>query len=378
MVEQDLFFVRFFLLPDLGVNFALTVRFVFPLLNLSIAVVFYSRQTKMDDLGIHEDNRWVGRMVLVVYGPTGAGKTDLAFMLSRRIPSSIIHMDSASVYKGMDIGTAKPARGLLLEGDNYVIDMVLPEQSFSVADFCRHSLSAVRQSRTKKKLPIIVGGSSLYLYALLHGMAPLPGSSDRLRAMFRNSQADMGCGFLHDCLRIIDFMSTQTIQPNDSQRTMRALEASMRACRPMSEQLRACTCGPSNSDILGTVVKVALCYRNRDLLLDRLTKRFDDFLQRGMVKEVISLIMGGQGKSHFGAMKSVGYRQVREFLTGGKTYAQMRSRALTANRRLVKKQMTWLRKISYDYCFMADECSLEKISDRLLSYLPDLAAGKRI
>ena len=330
----------------------------------------FKARDAMDGRDIPGDNAYRSRMVLVIYGPTGCGKTDLALMLSRRLPSSIIHMDSASVYQGMDIGTAKPSKDLLLEGDNYVVDVVLPEQTFTVADFCRHSLLAVKQSNLKGRMPIIVGGSSLYLHSLLCGMAMLPGSSSVLRAIFRNLQLRMGAGFLHRCLQLIDSAMAQTIHMNDSQRVIRALEASMRACRPMSEQLRAAgDINNPNSEILGTVIKVALCYRSRSLLLDRLEKRFDDFLHRGMVEEVISLIMGGQGKSYYGAMKAVGYKQVWEFLTGGVTYAQMREKALTANRRLVKKQMTWLRKISYDYCFMADECSLEEISDQLLSHI---------
>ena len=271
-------------------------------------------------------------------GPTATGKTALAVELVQRLPLAIVSVDSALVYRGMDIGTAKPCPAVLKKAPHQLVDIRDPRESFSVGEFYEAASSAIEAILSENKIPLLVGGTMLYFYALQQGIAPLPKANPVIRKQLQNTLERSGLSYLHDQLRQRDPVSAQRIHVNDPQRLLRALEVIEITGQTLSS-LQANT-APSTRY---RFINISILPSNRNELQQRLAQRFHDMLAQGLVEEVRALYSRGDLHAELPALRSVGYRQVGQYLSGTLTYQAMHERAIIATRQLAKRQMTWLR-----------------------------------
>lgn len=280
---------------------------------------------------------------IFLMGPTAAGKTDLAVALAQRLPCELISVDSALIYRGMDIGTAKPDAQLLAEFPHHLVDIRDPLESYSAAEFCADALQAMAQISAAGRIPLLVGGTMLYFKALLEGLAEMPAADAVLRAELEAWAAAEGYAALHEELRRVDPPSAQRIHPNDPQRLVRALEVYRLSGLTMSEhRLRQQARG--NQGLLPyTVAQLAIAPAQRQILHERIALRFELMLEQGLISEVEAL--RARGDLHLGlpSMRAVGYRQVWEYLDGNIERHSMVERGVAATRQLAKRQFTWLR-----------------------------------
>jgi tRNA dimethylallyltransferase len=280
---------------------------------------------------------------IFLMGPTAAGKTDLAVALAQRLPCELISVDSALIYRGMDIGTAKPDAQLLAEFPHHLVDIRDPLESYSAAEFCADALQAMAQISAAGRIPLLVGGTMLYFKALLEGLAEMPAADAVLRAELEAWAAAEGYAALHEELRRVDPQSAQRIHPNDPQRLVRALEVYRLSGLTMSEhRLRQQARG--NQGLLPyTVAQLAIAPAQRQILHERIALRFELMLEQGLISEVEAL--RARGDLHLGlpSMRAVGYRQVWEYLDGNIERHSMVERGVAATRQLAKRQFTWLR-----------------------------------
>lgn len=273
-------------------------------------------------------------------GPTASGKTGLALELARRLPVELISVDSALVYRGMDIGTAKPDAETLREFPHRLIDIIDPTESYSAARFRKDALEAMREIHAIGRIPLLVGGTMLYYRALQDGLADLPASDPEVREAILAEAAEQGWPAMHAQLAEVDPVIAERLHPNDPQRIGRALEVWRLTGVPLSEwQARG---RERAAPDVGQVLKLAIM-PPRELLRERIAIRFAEMLGNGFIEEVERL--RARGDLHLGlpSMRSVGYRQVWEFLDGAHTYERMVELGVTATRGLAKRQMTWLR-----------------------------------
>lgn len=273
-------------------------------------------------------------------GPTASGKTGLALELARRLPVELISVDSALVYRSMDIGTAKPDAETLREFPHRLIDIIEPTEAYSAARFRADALEAMREIHARGRIPLLVGGTMLYYRALQDGLADLPAADPALREVIQAEAEERGWAALHDELAKVDPQAAARIHPNDPQRLGRALEVWRLTGVPLSEwQARG---REQAAPEVGRVLKLALL-PPRELLRDRIAERFTQMLSAGFIDEVETL--RARADLHLGlpSMRSVGYRQVWEYLDGAHTYERMVELGVTATRGLAKRQMTWLR-----------------------------------
>ncbi len=273
-------------------------------------------------------------------GPTASGKTGLALELARRLPVELISVDSALVYRGMDIGTAKPDAATLGEFPHRLIDIIDPAESYSAAKFRADALAAIKEIHAAGKIPLLVGGTMLYYRALQDGLADLPASDPALREVIQAEAAEQGWPAMHAKLAEVDPVIAERLHPNDPQRIGRALEVWRLTGVPLSEwQARG---REKAAPDVGRVLKLALL-PERELLRQRIAERFELMLREGFIEEVEAL--RARGDLHLGlpSMRAVGYRQVWEFLDGAHTHERMVELGITATRGLAKRQMTWLR-----------------------------------
>jgi len=269
--------------------------------------------------------------VLILAGPTGAGKTEWALALAAALPIEIVSVDSALVYRGMDIGTAKPSAALRAEVPHHLIDICDPGESYSVA-----SIEAIQ---ARQRLPLLVGGTMLYLRSLLRGLAELPRAEPQLRAQLEARARRGGWAPLHAELGRLDPVAAARIHPTDGQRIQRALEVCLSTGRPISELQRATT-----SPLAGwPVLRWVLAPADRGALHQRLGERFQAMLAAGLLEEVRRLHGRGDLSARHPAMRAVGYRQLWAHLEGELTLEDATSRAIAATRQLAKRQLTWLR-----------------------------------
>lgn len=280
---------------------------------------------------------------IFLMGPTAAGKTDLAVALAQRLPCELISVDSALIYRGMDIGTAKPDAQLLAEFPHHLVDIRDPLESYSAAEFCTDALQAMARISAAGRIPLLVGGTMLYFKALLEGLAEMPAADAVLRAELEAWAAAEGYAALHEELRRVDPQSAQRIHPNDPQRLVRALEVYRLSGLTMSEhRLRQQARG--NQGLLPyTVAQLAIAPAQRQILHERIALRFELMLEQGLISEVEAL--RARGDLHLGlpSMRAVGYRQVWEYLDGNIERHSMVERGVAATRQLAKRQFTWLR-----------------------------------
>jgi tRNA dimethylallyltransferase len=273
-------------------------------------------------------------------GPTASGKTDLAVELRRRLPVDIVSVDSALVYRGMDIGTAKPDAETLAAAPHALIDIRDPAESYSAAEFRADALAAMRRSTQAGRVPLLAGGTMLYFKALSEGLAPLPSADPELRRRLEAEARERGWAAMHERLAAADPEAARRIHPNDPQRIQRALEVIELAGRPLSElQAAHPASGPDYR-----VLRVVACPRPRAVLHRRIEERFDAMLEAGFLDEVRALRSRGDLHPDLPSMRCVGYRQAWAFLEGQIDRAEMRLRAIYATRQLAKRQLTWLRR----------------------------------
>lgn len=281
---------------------------------------------------------------ILVMGPTASGKTALALGLADELPCALISVDSALVYRGMDIGTAKPDPGTLARYPHALVDILDPLESYSAARFREDALQQMAQAVAQGKTPVLVGGTMLYYKALLEGLAEMPAADPAVRATLEKRLQAEGLLVLHEELQGVDPESAERIHPNDSQRILRALEVWHVSGENMTQhRLRQQQQGTGRSELPYTVQAFGMAPPTRAELHARIALRFDQMLAAGFVAEVETLKARGDLHAELPAMRAVGYRQVWDYLAGHYDHQEMRDRGLAATRQLAKRQFTWLR-----------------------------------
>lgn len=275
---------------------------------------------------------------ILLMGPTASGKTDLAIALRQRLPVELISVDSAMVYRGMDIGTAKPSAEELALAPHRLIDICDPVESYSAARFCDDALAAMHEVSAHGRVPLLVGGTMLYFRALQYGLSELPQADPAIRARLEEELAAAGLAGLHARLQRVDPDAAARIHPNDPQRTLRALEVWEATGRPLSELQR-----DSGQAMPYRAIKLVRCPPHRSTLHHRIDRRFERMVEQGFISEVERLVARGDLNPDMPSMRSVGYRQVWSWLRGECSRDEMIARGQAATRQLAKRQMTWLR-----------------------------------
>lgn len=272
-------------------------------------------------------------------GPTAAGKTDLAISLCQRFPCDIISVDSALVYRGMDIGTAKPDAATLRRTPHRLIDIRDPEESYSAGEFVRDAYREMDDIFAAGRIPLLAGGTMMYFRALTRGIAELPPADEELRRVIDAEAAARGWPAMHAELRAIDAAAAARIEPNDRQRIQRALEVYRASGTPLSAWQRLTPAPRADIEYL----KVGLNIEPRSLLHERIASRLDTMIEAGFVEEMRALRQRPGLDADCPAMRSVGYRQFWRYLDGDGLLEEARDRTLYATRQLAKRQITWLR-----------------------------------
>lgn len=271
-------------------------------------------------------------------GPTASGKTALAAELYRHLPVEIISVDSALIYRGMDIGTAKPTAAELVETPHRLIDIRDPLETYSAADFRTDALDEMAQIVKMGRIPLLVGGTMLYFKALLEGLSPLPAANRIIRQQIEAQAVAKGWADLHCQLQRIDPRSAARIHPNDPQRLSRALEVFLISGKSLTELTKI-----AGEALPYCVHQFALAPKQRDTLHQRIEQRFKLMLEAGFENEVRKLFARGDLNPELPSIRCVGYRQMWAYISGDIGYDEMSYRAVCATRQLAKRQMTWLR-----------------------------------
>lgn len=277
---------------------------------------------------------------IFLMGPTASGKTGAAVELVQQLPLELISVDSALVFRGMDIGTAKPDAATLAHAPHFLIDIIDPPDSYSAAQFRNDALAHMAEISARGKVPLLVGGTMLYYQALQQGLSDLPQADASLRAELDAQAAERGWPSMHAELARVDPITAARLAPNDAQRVQRALEIYRLSGEPMSVLLARQTAEPLPYRLL----KIALQASDRSVLHQRIRQRFEQMLLQGLEQEVQQLRLQ-YPQLHLGlpSMRCVGYRQMWEYLDGDVDYATMRDKGIFATRQLAKRQLTWLR-----------------------------------
>ncbi|EPV3841700.1 tRNA (adenosine(37)-N6)-dimethylallyltransferase MiaA [Morganella morganii] len=275
---------------------------------------------------------------LFLMGPTASGKTALAIELCQRLPVEIISVDSALIYRGMDIGTAKPDAAELALAPHRLIDILDPSVAYSAADFRRDALAAMTDITAQGKIPLLVGGTMMYFKALLEGLSPLPSADPEIRAQIEARAAQDGWQVLHDELSRIDPVAGARIHPNDPQRLSRALEVYYISGKTMTELTET-----AGENLPFNAYQFAIAPADRKILHQRIEMRFQMMLNAGFEDEVRALYQRGDLHPDLPSIRCVGYRQMWSYLAGEISYDDMVYRGICATRQLAKRQLTWLR-----------------------------------
>ncbi|WP_421132748.1 tRNA (adenosine(37)-N6)-dimethylallyltransferase MiaA [Alteromonas sp. A079] len=276
--------------------------------------------------------------VIAIMGPTASGKTGLALALSDIADCEIISVDSALVYKGMDIGTAKPTREELNKVPHHLIDIIEPTDSYSVAQFCTDTTALIGDIHAKNKVPVLVGGTMMYFNALINGISALPKSDEDVRRDINAEAKAIGWEALHAQLLSVDRVSGERIHPNDPQRITRALEVYRSTGKTLTHWQ-----GVKGFECPYSITQFAIAPDDRAALHKRIEQRFDNMLAQGFESEVKNLFERGDLNEDLPSIRSVGYRQMWQYLDGQLSYSEMRERGIIATRQLAKRQLTWLR-----------------------------------
>jgi tRNA dimethylallyltransferase len=301
-------------------------------------------------------------------GPTASGKTEAALHLCRHLPVEVISVDSAQVYRGLDVGTAKPGPETRAECPHALVDIRAPEQPFSAADFVAAARAECEQALARGRLPLLVGGTILYFRALEHGLSPLPAADPAVRAELQAEAERAGWPAMHERLARLDPATAARLAPNDQQRILRALEVQRLTGEPLSRVQRRPGEGGLGADGAGwPLLKLAL-HVPRAELHARIERRFRAMLEAGLVEEVAALREHGLDPD-LPALRAVGYRQVWQYLEGELDWQAMVAAGVAATRQLAKRQITWLRKEPGTHWH--DPADLAGIEARVAGFLAD-------
>ncbi|USD65070.1 tRNA (adenosine(37)-N6)-dimethylallyltransferase MiaA [Vibrio sp. SCSIO 43136] len=292
-------------------------------------------------------------LALFLMGPTASGKTDLAIRLRQKYPVEIISVDSALIYKDMDIGTAKPDADELALAPHRLIDILDPSEAYSAADFRRDALLAMDEITSQGKIPLLVGGTMLYYKALLQGLSPLPAADPKIRQEIEQEALTKGWAMMHDQLKAIDPVSAQRIHPNDPQRLSRALEVFRISGKTLTELTE-----DKGEPIPYRVKQFAIAPKERAELHRRIELRFDKMIDAGFEEEVKALYARDDLHPDLPSIRCVGYRQMWDYLDGNCTLDEAIYRGICATRQLAKRQITWLR--SWDDLTWLDSENVEQ------------------
>lgn len=277
---------------------------------------------------------------LVILGPTASGKSALSLQVAQAYNAEIISLDSALIYKGMDIGTAKPSLEERAICPHHLIDICDPKEVYSAANFRNDCIRLVEQIQARGRMPVICGGTMMYYKALVDGLSPLPETDDKVRAQVSQMAEERGWPCIHAMLKDIDPVLYKKLAPNDKQRVSRAMEVFLMTGRAMSSFFS----DPKDECPFSRLEIVLLPKDNdRSELRKVIRQRFEQMLEQGLLDEVRALQQRGDLHKDLPSMRSVGYRQVLEFLNGECSYEDMIERSVIATARLAKHQMTWLR-----------------------------------
>ncbi|HEJ9487698.1 MULTISPECIES: tRNA (adenosine(37)-N6)-dimethylallyltransferase MiaA [Proteus] len=283
-------------------------------------------------------NTQIKPKAIFLMGPTASGKTALAIALRQKLPVDIISVDSALIYRGMDIGTAKPDANEQSLAPHRLIDILDPAFPYSAADFRRDALNAMEEITAAGRIPLLVGGTMLYFKALLEGLSPLPSANSDVRAEIEKKAAEQGWEAIHKELAFVDPVAAQRIHPNDPQRLSRALEVYLISGKTMTELTKI-----SGESLPYDVYQFAIAPKDRNVLHQRIEARFKQMLTCGFEDEVKSLYERGDLHEDLPSVRCVGYRQMWSYLSGEIDYDEMVYRGICATRQLAKRQITWLR-----------------------------------
>ena len=288
---------------------------------------------------------------IFLMGPTASGKTALSVQLAQKLNAEIISVDSALVFKGMDIGTAKPTLEERAGIPHHLIDILDPAESFSTGAFRWQALALMADITARGKLPLLVGGTMLYFNALYHGLAQLPRADDAVRAQLNAQAQAIGKEAMHAKLQLVDPVAAARIHPNDPQRVQRALEVYELTGKSMT-QLHA---EAQAEEIPYQKIKLIIAPRDRAVLHEKIALRFKKMLQQGLVAEVEALYQRGDLTVQMPSVRAVGYRQVWSYLEGEINAEEMQETGIIATRQLAKRQFTWLRRETDAHCFYTEE-----------------------
>jgi len=302
----------------------------------------------------------MSQTVITLRGPTASGKTDLAISLIKELPLEIISVDSVMVYRGLDIGSAKPNQQTLDQYPHHLINISDPDNNYSLGKFFKDVNKAIRIIAENKKIPILVGGTMMYFNILSKGLSNLPSSDDEIRKKIEHQAEVMGWPELHKKLSEVDPISATKIKPNDKQRIQRALEVIELTGKPLSKFFKD---QQYTKDY--NFFNISLFATNRDRLYQRINSRFSKMLNDGLVDEVKGLLESTNISSSNNSMKSIGYREICAFLDNKLSLKEAEQNATMATRRLAKRQITWLRSLK-------DHNSYDILENNLIQKIQDL------
>ena len=289
----------------------------------------------MSDQSIKEVNQ---PPVICLMGPTASGKTALAMALQEALPCDIVSVDSALIYREMDIGTAKPTKAELAQYPHKLINLRDASESYSAADFCRDALAEIAEIRANNRIPLLVGGTMMYFKSLIEGISPLPTADPEIRKAIENEALVKGWQVLHGQLAEIDPVSAERIHPNDPQRITRALEVYRLTGNTLTQLTQI-----KGDKLGGNVLQLAITPQERSTLHERIELRYQQMIDMGFEQEVVQLRARGDLHQDLPSIRCVGYRQMWQYLEGEFDHDEMIFRGICATRQLAKRQLTWLR-----------------------------------
>lgn len=310
--------------------------------------------------------------ILAITGPTATGKTDAALALAETRPVALISMDSAMVYRDMDIGTAKPSRTVRQRHPHELVDIRDPRETYSAADFLADADRAVAAALAAGRLPVLVGGTMLYLRVFREGLASVPGADPEVRAAIDQEAERRGWPALYDELRRVDPVAAAGIHPNNRVRVQRALEVYRVTGEPLSVWWARQSDAGVERRLAARLLEVAVVPESRELLAGPILERLERMLEAGFIEEVAALRARGDLSLALPSMRAVGYRQVWEYLDGHGTRETMLERAAAATRSLAKRQVTWLNSWPHVRCFRPGPP--ERLAARIGDLVPDRGA----
>jgi tRNA dimethylallyltransferase len=309
--------------------------------------------------------------VICIMGATATGKTDLAIEIAQRFPVELISVDSALIYRDMNIGTAKPDAEVLATAPHFLIDIIDSAQQYSAWDFVSDTSRLIGEISARGNIPLLVGGTMMYYHALEHGLNQLPEANPKIRAALDNKAREIGWPAMHQTLETIDPASAERIKPNDSQRIQRALEVFEASGQTLTSLQQA---DARHIDLDAT--KLILDAGNRVKLHSRIEQRFQHMLDNGFIEEVESLKRRPDLNLALPSMRCVGYRQVWQYLDGELSRDDMVFKSIVATRQLAKRQMTWLRKQPQQNAYDCLNLHNADIKDAIFSVLCSVFSSK--